>query len=456
MDLEQWREQLNLLMMKREIKTFLIFCCFFIISICCYSQIYDGSNGDGFSVRSKNATTLDNISLTVLYEGSNGDGFDVESRAATTLNNTSLTVLYEGSNGDGFDVESRVATTLNNTSLTVLYEGSNGDGFSNRLLTSTTLDNTSLAVLYDGSNGDGFSNRLLAATTLDNTSLVVLYEGSNGDGFSRRQLSAITLDNTSLAILYDGSNGDGFDLSQFTGFLDPNAPVDLFLSMKVFLEGSYGSGSLLDDLRMDNLLPTTSPYADGRTCDSSVFNTSDNNAIIDWVWVEFREADGTTVAFETSALLQADGDVVDTDGISPLTVSLTTGSYRIMVAHRNHIGVLTSNAYNMVSGNQTNIDITSNETQITGGLNGIADMGDGNIALFAGDYNGDGQIQNTDRSNVEARRGNSGYTDADLDMNGQVQNSDIQNLLNPNLGKGQQFTSRIINLKLYAKRANQE
>ena len=37
-----------------------------------------------------------------------------------------------------------------------------------------------------------------------------------------------------------------------------------------------------------------------------------------------------------------------------------------------------------------------------------------------------------------------------VDMNGEVQNSDINNILNPNIGRGEQFARR--NLKLYAKR----
>ena len=51
---------------------------------------------------------------------------------------------------------------------------------------------------------------------------------------------------------------------------------------------------------------------------------------------------------------------------------------------------------------------------------------------------------------MEPLRGMSGYNNADIDMNGEVQNSDINTVLNPNIGKGEQFARQ--NLKLYAKR----
>jgi len=96
--------------------------------------------------------------------------------------------------------------------------------------------------------------------------------------------------------------------------------------------------------------------------------------------------------------------------------------------------------------------LTTSSALVAGGLNGIADMGDGSFALFSGDFNGDGQVQNTDKSAVQPLIGTSGMTDADLDMNGQVQNTDVQLKLNPNIGKGEQFSSRVQDLKLYAKR----
>jgi len=238
------------------------------------------------------------------------------------------------------------------------------------------------------------------------------------------------------------------DINLSAGFI--SAELDININPKIFLQGPYDTSSMLDELRSAGSIPTTSPYADALTCDASVFNVTGNDAIVDWVWVEIRDsADGTTVIASTSGLIQADGDVVDTDGVSLLTIDVPFANYYLMISHRNHLGVLSASTVSLAGGTMS-LDLTGDNALIEGGTNGIADMGDGSFALYAGDFNGDGQVQNSDKAAVEPLRGISGYSNADIDMNNQVQNSDINTLLNPNLGKGEQFARR--NLKLYAKR----
>ena len=172
--------------------------------------------------------------------------------------------------------------------------------------------------------------------------------------------------------------------------------------------------------------------------------------IIDWVSVELRyknELDGRL--YKTSALIQADGDIVDLDGVSPIIVklgALNSGEYYVVITHRNHLGVITENKITIVNG-INNLDLTVDNTLITGGSNGIGNTTDGKIALFSGDYDGDGKVQDTDKSAVEPLRGVSGYKNADIDMNGQVQNSDIQSKLNPNIGKGEKVARKQVNTK---------
>ena len=241
-------------------------------------------------------------------------------------------------------------------------------------------------------------------------------------------------------------------LSVSEGFINPQQLI-IKIDPKIFLEGPYNAGIMLDGLRSTGNIPTTSPYIDGLTTNSSVFSVTGTDAIIDWVWIEIRDStDGTTVINSTSALLQADGDVVSTDGIAAITVNVPEDNYYIMISHRNHLGVRTANTINLIGGTQS-IDLTADSALIEGGTNAIADLGDGNLALFSGDFDGNGQVQNSDKIAVEILRGTNGFSNADLDMNSEVQNTDIQNKLNPNIGKGEQFVSR--SLKLYAKRKKQ-
>ncbi|MDX1407288.1 MAG: Ig-like domain-containing protein, partial [Saprospiraceae bacterium] len=135
------------------------------------------------------------------------------------------------------------------------------------------------------------------------------------------------------------------------------------VSIRMYLQGSLlcTTESLMrDDLRTNGLIPVVEPYSDppystrfthaglgGNEVipDSlAVFGQSGPNAIVDWVFVELRDRFDSTVVVETrSALLQRDGDVVDTDGHSPLEwCNLTDTLYYIAVHHRHHLGVMTA------------------------------------------------------------------------------------------------------------------
>ncbi|GAB3165084.1 Ig-like domain-containing protein [Telluribacter humicola] len=107
-----------------------------------------------------------------------------------------------------------------------------------------------------------------------------------------------------------------------------------------------------DDLRVQGVLPTTTPYSTwnatlpASALDAAVLTTTGRDAIVDWVFVELRNAaDPTQVVQSQSALLQRDGDVVGLDGISPLEVTAPSGTtYYIAVRHRNHLGAMTASA----------------------------------------------------------------------------------------------------------------
>ena len=87
----------------------------------------------------------------------------------------------------------------------------------------------------------------------------------------------------------------------------------------------------------------------------------------------------------------------------------------------------------------TNFDFTLNPSNSAGSTNGIADLGDGYYGLFSGDYDFNGQGQNTDVQNLIPAIGLSGYQQGDFNLNGQVQNTDLQLQLLPNIGRGAQF-----------------
>lgn len=230
--------------------------------------------------------------------------------------------------------------------------------------------------------------------------------------------------------------------------------ANLLVRPVVYLQGAYEPDLNLmrDNLRESGLLPLNEPYTDlgyahlagggGESTTNAVlnavFDTSDFNTVVDWVFLELRNIAGAPIATR-SALLQRDGDVVDTDGVSPVAFSnVSAGDYYLVVKHRNHLGVMSAMPI-ALSGIETVVDFTNDLNLVFGGGNGAALLAGGRIGLFSGDYNRNGQVQNTDYNLMIPNLGLSGYNAGDFDLNGQVQNTDLQLKLIPNIGRGQPF-----------------
>jgi hypothetical protein len=172
----------------------------------------------------------------------------------------------------------------------------------------------------------------------------------------------------------------------------------LILKLRVYLEGSLinnggatgPQGPLMrDDLRSSpyaevigtNFLPINEPYTaipsfthvgdgGGEIATSTAFDTKGENSVVDWVFVELRDKlDSTSVILTRSALLQKDGDVVDIDGVSPLLwCGLPDDTYYVVVRHRNHLGVMTSQP-EVLTIEGTVVDFTNGNSNLSGEYN---------------------------------------------------------------------------------------
>ncbi len=200
----------------------------------------------------------------------------------------------------------------------------------------------------------------------------------------------------------DVITNEGIILDDFV--IEGNEPLQI--APKIYLQGAamnpnMGEENLMrDDLRVEGLIPTTSPYQDALTCDVSVFNdrvlamgAMDDN-IVDWVYVELRDStDNTQVVAGQSALLQRDGDVVGVDGNSNLAFRVTPGDYYIVIKHRNHLGVMTLSTVSLTNVT-TLVDCTDVNNAITYGTDAQTTFGmpSGVVAMWSGDTNGDGRL----------------------------------------------------------------
>lgn len=127
------------------------------------------------------------------------------------------------------------------------------------------------------------------------------------------------------------------------------------LATKVFLQGAYVNATQrMNTNLLDNaptLLPSTNPYTTDGEESFSFANLptgiSDEDKPVDWVRVQLRDKDNPSlVVAEVSALLQADGDVVDSELIGGAFQAVQfknveAGTYYVAVLHRNSLGVMT-------------------------------------------------------------------------------------------------------------------
>lgn len=230
--------------------------------------------------------------------------------------------------------------------------------------------------------------------------------------YSLTGLSQLTAYDVQVRSICGGAGSQG-TASNYTGthsFTTMEAPCDVIqrsvLAAKVFLDGAYRSaaGLMVDSLRKLNLLPMSEPYtAMGFTISGStsfspgLLGTTGNNAIVDWVLVELRQNVSPYQVVEARAgLLQRDGDIVATDGVSPLGFCANAGTYRVAVRHRNHLGVMTGNGI-ALSGTSTALNLTLAATP-TYGTAARKTIGAAE-ALWAGNVDGNGELKYTGQGN---------------------------------------------------------
>lgn len=183
----------------------------------------------------------------------------------------------------------------------------------------------------------------------------------------------------------------------------------LAVPVRLMLEGPYdqATGRMKDGLRTGGHIPAIEPYTalgftqlaggGGETIQASVLNTTGDDAIVDWVMVELRDATTpATIVATRCGLVQRDGDVVSTNGTTPLVFTSPAGSYHLAVRHRNHLGCMTA-APSTFGAAPFTIDFTQ-ATTTTYGTDARKDLG-GTQVLWAGNALSDALLLYTGQFN---------------------------------------------------------
>ncbi len=249
------------------------------------------------------------------------------------------------------------------------------------------------------------------------------------EGMAYNYAGAIEVEAGANPYVWTWSPGTGIQRAEV-----PSLQGGALVNIKVFLEGPYDENTQMmnDNLRQLADFPLVEPYSSlgfdqvtggGEATTSSVLSRADEDAIVDWVFVELRDGNNpATVVATQSALLQRDGDVVATDGFSPLFFTgAMPAEVFIVINHRNHFGVRTSNAY--PTDVPINVDLTQPDVSLYGGVFAVKVINGKNV-LISGDANKDGQVNSVDKNNYWRTENGQPYnyinSKADFNLDGVV------------------------------------
>ena len=155
------------------------------------------------------------------------------------------------------------------------------------------------------------------------------------------------------------------------------------LNLKVYLEGFWNGSTQVTDTAIVYLASGTTPYA-----------------YVDTAKVVLSATGTASMNFNR----------------------VTTGSYYIVVNHRNHLETWSATAQAFVGGTPLSYDFTTASTQAFGG--NMKQVGSVWV-LYGGDGNRDGSIDASDIGLFVAQFGNLGYLSCDFNGDGDVNASDV-------------------------------
>jgi len=262
-------------------------------------------------------------------------------------------------------------------------------------------------------NGGLAKTRRLLGTTSSNYAMTngnTAYNGNivNSNGLNRDQRGFLRTNGAVSigAYQYNGEDDGGDDGGGSNG-------TTVSLNLTVFLQGvTQSNGTMTNYIQTasslyfsQSRLPQNNPY--GVTIDesSTLVSYADINnasaaagAVVDWIKVEIwsvnMAARTRTVLEERALLLKTNGSIVDIDGSIP-KFKPQTGPVRIVVKHRNHLGVM-SNEITSFTGSPVYDFSTSVEKAVkmnTGDPAPMTTVG-GKVCLWAGELVDNNQYVN--------------------------------------------------------------
>jgi hypothetical protein len=191
------------------------------------------------------------------------------------------------------------------------------------------------------------------------------------------------------------------------GLVENNEPVitTSYLKIKVYLGGYYSGGLLSKTMNTLGILPLTHPYSGApfnhtgtESVDSSFFSTYPEMS--DWVLVELRTGlSSATTVTKRAVFVDENGEFIDLNGSDEISFDVAPGSYYVVIKHRNHLSVMTAVKIELKASSPNSLDLTQTPDDVMdadGGVDGLKLLSAGIYGMYAGDTNGDGQVDYKD------------------------------------------------------------
>ncbi len=204
----------------------------------------------------------------------------------------------------------------------------------------------------------------------------------------------------------------------------PQAPADLKLAAKLFLQGPYSAAgdTMSTALRNSDFIPKISPYAEDRRTVDAV-----PAAVTDWLLLQLRSSATGAVVTSRSVLLRKDGRVVDDDAVTEeVVIPSLEGEkeYYVVARHRNHLGVMSAHSLALNATSAAKHDFTGGADQYYGGDG--KQLEEGIYGLYSGDASQDGYVNAIDLYLYWlSQNGQKGYLSGDMSLDTYVNAMDL-------------------------------
>ncbi len=366
------------------------------------------------SALSVSTTNCSVIPATIIYADALASGWANWSWSST-INFANTSPVFQGVNSLRADMQSWAGVSLRSTNGETTNSGtvlnfsiyaSNSNAV--KVYIQTTDGGTELGNYIFNTTPNQWQNLSLNMSQLGNPSLIKRVTFQNNSANS----ASIFLDNINI--------GTGGNLVEAKVFLNT---IDISTNLMPAYWKTIANFSLTDPYKS---APYNSTFvhvnnATTATTTPSVLAVSGANAIVDWVFLSLESDAGasTSVTATKAALLQSDGDIVSTDGVSAVRFdNAPSGSYYFKISQRNHLSFRTLNKI-VIGANTAILNLTAQSTQSYGPMQSLSSTKKG---LVGGDANFDGSIDAFD--SIEWENENGLFDDysllADYNMDGSV------------------------------------